>query len=249
MIIIHSKSEIERMRKAGKAAAELLNYLEPMVKPGVSTGEIDRAAEEWTQERGYRSGPLGYNGFPKSICTSINEVICHGIPDDKRILQDGDIVNVDVSPVVDGFFGDTSRTFAVGNISFKQDKLLRVTREAMMRGIQQVKPGNRLGDIGHAIQTHAEKNGFSVVREFVGHGIGRFFHGPPIVHHFGEPNTGLRLRPGMIFTIEPMINMGAADMKLLEDDWTAITVDGSDSAQFEHTVLVTPTGHEILTLV
>lgn len=247
-IVLLSKREIEKMRRAGRVAASLLHYLEPYVKPGVTTAELDEIAENWTQERGYRSAPLGYHGFPKSICTSVNNVICHGIPNKKQVLKDGDIINIDVTPIVDGYHGDTSKTFFVGEPSPLAKKLVEVTEKCLTLAIDEVKPGNRIGDIGAAIQEYAESQGFSVVRDFVGHGVSNVFHTAPQVPHFGTRGKGKRLRPGMVFTIEPMINEGAYEALVLEDEWTAVTVDGGLSAQFEHTVAVTPDGVEILTL-
>ncbi|WP_413161066.1 type I methionyl aminopeptidase [Capilliphycus salinus ALCB114379] len=247
-IVLLSSREIEKMRQAGRLAAQLLNHLEPMVKPGVSTLEINDEAERWTQAHGARSAPLGYHGFPKSICTSINHVICHGIPDAKQILQDGDIINIDVTPIVDGYHGDTSKTFFVGTPSPVAKKLVEVTYESMMRGIQAVKPGAKVGDIGAAIQEYAESHGFSVVRDFVGHGVNTTFHTAPQIPHYGTRGKGKKLRQGMVFTIEPMINEGTWEAKVLEDGWTAITIDGKLSAQFEHTVAVTDSGVDILTL-
>lgn len=249
MIVLHTSKEIARAKKAGRLAAQLLNYLEPLVKPGVSTGELNDAAEEWTVAHGAYSAPLGYKGtFPKSICTSVNEVVCHGIPSSDQILRDGDIINIDVTPVLGGYHGDTSRTFAVGNVSPLAQKLIDTTRECLELGINEVKPGARLGDIGAAIQEHAEAQGFSVVRDFVGHGTGRVFHTSPAVYHFGIRGTGLLLEPGMIFTIEPMINEGTHDVIILDDEWTAITADGKLTAQFEHTLAVTNSGVEVLTI-
>ncbi|NEP00299.1 MAG: type I methionyl aminopeptidase [Symploca sp. SIO2E9] len=247
-IVLLSSREIGKMRQAGRLAAELLDYLEPMVKPGVSTLEINDEAERWTQEHGAKSAPLGYHGFPKSICTSINEVVCHGIPNAKQILKDGDIINIDVTPIVDGYHGDTSKTFFVGTPSPKAKQLVDVTRECMMRGIAEVKPGARIGDIGAAIQEYAEAQGFSVVRDFVGHGVSKIFHTAPQIPHYGNRGRGKRIRPGMVFTIEPMINEGTWEVKVLADKWTAITKDRKLSAQFEHTVAVTEDGVEILTL-
>ncbi|NER30468.1 MAG: type I methionyl aminopeptidase [Symploca sp. SIO1C4] len=247
-IVLLSSREIGKMRQAGRLAAELLDHLESMVKPGVSTLEINDEAERWTQEHGAKSAPLGYHGFPKSICTSINEVVCHGIPNAKQILKDGDIINIDVTPIVDGYHGDTSKTFFVGTPSPKAEKLVDVTRECMMRGIAEVKPGARIGDIGAAIQEYAEENGFSVVRDFVGHGVSKIFHTAPQIPHYGKRGRGKRIRPGMVFTIEPMINEGTWEVKVLADKWTAITKDRKLSAQFEHTVAVTEDGVEILTL-
>lgn len=236
------------MRHAGQVAAQLLAYLEPMVKPGVSTLELNDAAEEWTQARGAKSAPLGYHGFPKSICTSINEVVCHGIPKASEVLQDGDIINIDVTPIVNGFHGDTSRTYFVGTPSPLAKKLVEVTEESMMRGIAAVKPGGKVGDIGAAIQEYAEAEGFSVVRDFVGHGVGRTFHTAPQIPHYGIHGKGKKLRPGMVFTIEPMINVGTYEVEVMADKWTALTKDRKLSAQFEHTVAVTREGVDILTL-
>ena len=247
-ITLLSKREIEKMRQAGRLAAELLDHLAPMIQPGVSTLEINDEAERWTQAHGAKSAPLGYHGFPKSICTSINEVICHGIPNADRILKDGDIINIDVTPILDGYHGDTSRTFFVGTPSPLAKKLVEVTEECLRRGIAAVKPGARIGDIGAEIQEYAEAHGFSVVRDFVGHGISRIFHTAPQIPHYGKRGKGKRLRSGMVFTIEPMINEGTWEAVVLEDGWTAITKDSKLSAQFEHTIAVTQDGVEILTL-
>ncbi|AOY79531.1 type I methionyl aminopeptidase [Moorena producens JHB] len=247
-IVLLSSREIAKMRLAGRLATALLDHLEPMVKPGVSTLEINDEAERWTKEHGAISAPLGYQGFPKSICTSINEVVCHGIPNGKQILKDGDIINIDVTPKVDGYHGDTSRTFFVGTPSPLAKKLVEVTEECMMRGIAEVKPGARVGDIGAAIQEYAESNGFSVVRDFVGHGISKIFHTAPQIPHYGTRGKGKRLRAGMVFTIEPMINEGTHEVEILADKWTAVTRDRKLSAQFEHTIVVTADGVEILTL-
>lgn len=242
------------MRKACRLAAELLNHLEPLVKPGVSTLELNDEAERWTQAHGAISAPLGYPGgspdieaFPKSICTSVNEVVCHGIPNAEQILQDGDIINIDVTPILDGYHGDTSRTFFVGEPSPVARKLVEVTEKCLYLGIEAVKPGNRIGDIGAAIQTYAEAQGFSVVRDFVGHGVHRIFHTEPQIPHYGTAGKGKKFKPGMVFTIEPMINIGSHEVELLEDGWTARTQDGQLTAQFEHTLAVTKTGVEILT--
>lgn len=247
-IVLLSTREIDKMRQAGRFAAELLAYLEPMVKPGVSTLELDEAAEAWTQKHGATSGPLGYHGFPKSICTSVNEVVCHGIPNAKQILKEGDIINIDVTPIVDGYYGDTSKTYFVGEPSPIARKLVEVTEESMWRGIRAVQPGAKLGDIGAAIQEYAEAQGFSVVRDFVGHGVSRIFHTAPQVPHYGVRGKGKKLRPGMVFTIEPMINEGTWEVEVLADKWTAVTKDRKLSAQFEHTVAVTENGVEVLTL-
>ena len=247
-IVLLSSREIDKMREACHMAAELLAYLEPMVKPGVSTLALNDAAEAWTQARGAKSAPLGYHGFPKSICTSINEVVCHGIPNAKQILREGDIINIDVTPLVDGYHGDTSKTFFVGEPSPIARKLVEVTEESMWRGIRAVKPGAKVGDIGAAIQEYAEAQGFSVVRDFVGHGVGRIFHTAPQIPHYGTSGKGKKLRPGMVFTIEPMINEGTWEVEVLADKWTAVTKDRKLSAQFEHTVAVTEDGVEVLTL-
>jgi methionyl aminopeptidase len=246
-ITLLSKREIEQMRKAGALAAKLLEYLEPFVQPGVSTQKLNDLAEEWTQKHGAVSAPLGYHGFPKSICTSINHVVCHGIPNEKQILKDGDIINIDVTPILDGYYGDTSKTYCVGEVTPVAKKLVEVTEKCLYLAIAEVKPGNRIGDIGAAIQEYAEAEGFSVVRDFVGHGIGKIFHTAPQVPHYGTRGKGKKLRPGMVFTIEPMINEGGWETKILEDGWTAITIDGKLSAQFEHTLAVTEAGVEILT--
>ncbi|HEY9889452.1 MAG TPA: type I methionyl aminopeptidase [Candidatus Obscuribacterales bacterium] len=252
VITLLSRREIDKMRQAGRLAAELLAYLEPMVKPGVSTLALNDAAEAWTQKHGAKSAPLGYPGtvdpFPKSICTSVNEVVCHGIPRADQILRDGDIINIDVTPIVDGYHGDTSRTFLVGTPSPLAEKLVAVTEESMWRGIRAVKPGARVGDIGAAIQAYAEGEGFSVVRDFVGHGVHRIFHTAPQIPHYGTAGKGKKLRKGMVFTIEPMINVGTYEVEVLADGWTAVTADRKLSAQFEHTVAVTEEGVEILTL-
>lgn len=247
-IVLLSSREIEKMRKAGRLAAKLLQHLEKMIKPGISTLEINEEAERWTQAHGAKSAPLGYKGYPKSICTSVNEVVCHGIPSAKQILKEGDIINIDVTPIVDGYHGDTSKTFFVGTPSPIAKKLVEVTEECLRRGIAEVKPGARIGDIGAAIQEYAESQGFSVVRNFVGHGIHRVFHTAPEIPHYGTRGTGRKLRPGMVFTIEPMINEGTWEVEMLDDGWTAVTRDRKLSAQFEHTVAVTESGVEILTL-
>jgi methionyl aminopeptidase len=247
IVKLHDADAFEGMRRAGRLAAETLDFITPYVKPGVTTGELDRRCHEHIVARNAIPAPLGYRGFPKSICTSVNHVVCHGIPGDKR-LADGDILNIDVTVILDGWHGDTSRMFFVGDVGVKARKLVDVTYEAMMRGIEVVKPGATLGDIGHAIQSFAESHRFSVVRDFCGHGLGRIFHEAPSVLHYGEPGTGLALREGMFFTVEPMINAGRWEVKVLSDGWTAVTKDRSLSAQFEHSVGVTATGHEIFTL-
>lgn len=245
---IKSNKEIEKMRAAGRLAAQLLEHIEPFVKPGVNTEELDRLCDEWTKARGAISAPMNYKGFPKHICTSVNQVICHGIPNKKQVLKEGDIINIDVTPILDGYHGDTSKTFCVGKVSEVARNLVETTYESMMLGIAEVKSGNKVGDIGAAIQEHAEGRGFSVVRDFVGHGVGKIFHTEPSIPHYGVRGRGLRLKTGMVFTIEPMINVGTWEATTLSDGWTAVTKDGSLSAQFEHTVAVTDDGFDILTL-
>ncbi len=247
VITLLSAREIEKMRRAGHLAAKLLHHLSAMVQPGITTLELNDEAERWTRAHGARSAPLGYKGFPKSICTSINEVVCHGIPSKKQLLKDGDIINIDVTLIVDGYHGDTSKTFFVGEPSPLARKLVEVTEECRRRGIEAIKPGAKLGDIGAAIQEYAESEGFSVVRDFVGHGISNVFHTAPQVPHYGERGKGRKLRPGMVFTIEPMINEGTWEVELQADGWTALTKDRKLSAQCEHTIAVTPDGYEILT--
>ena len=248
-----ASEQVEGMRAAGRLAAEILDAVAEVVRPGVSTLEIDRRVDELTRARGAISAPFGYRGhgappFPGHCCTSVNDVVCHGIPSASHVLREGDIVNVDVTPVLDGWHGDSSRTFLVGEPSPKARRLVADTRRALWLGIGAVRPGARTGDIGHAIQRFAEAQGYQVVREFTGHGIGRIFHTAPSILHYGKPGTGEPLLPGMTFTIEPMVNLGHWKTQILEDGWTAVTVDGSLSAQFEHTVLVTEDGVEVLTL-
>ena len=239
---------IEKMRIVGALAARQLEMIEAHIKPGISTGELDRICHEFTvNEQHAIPAPLNYRGFPKSICTSVNHVVCHGIPSDDKILKNGDIINVDVTLIKDGFHGDTSKTFFVGEPSVLAERLTRVCQESMYKGIKQVRPGCYLGDIGHVIQRHAEKNRFGIVREYCGHGIGEVFHDEPQVLHYGKPGTGVELKAGMTFTIEPMLNAGKAAVKLLPDEWTVVTKDHKLTAQWEHTVLVTETGYEILT--
>jgi methionyl aminopeptidase len=241
-------AEAEHMRAAGRLAAEILDRVAEMVRPGVSTADIDRLVAEVTRAGGAVSAPLGYKGFPAHCCTSVNDVVCHGIPDEARVLAEGDIVNVDVTPIVEGFHGDSSRTFLVGRVADVARRLVADTYTSMWLGIRAIRPGGRVGDIGHAIQRFAEARGYSVVREFTGHGIGRIFHGPPTILHYGTPGSGEVLLPGMAFTVEPMINLGHWKTQILDDGWTAVTLDGTLSAQFEHTVLVTEEGVEVLTL-
>jgi methionyl aminopeptidase len=245
-IKIHGEESFEGMRRAGLLASQTLDFIAPYVKPGVTTGELDKLCHDFIVERGGVPAPLGYRGFPKSVCTSVNHVVCHGIPGD-RVLHDGDIMNIDVTPTVDGWHGDTSRMFFVGDVSIKARRLCDITFEAMWRGINAVRPGATLGDIGHAIQSFVEGERCSVVRDFCGHGLGKVFHDAPNVLHYGEPHSGVVLKPGMMFTIEPMVNLGRYDVKILSDGWTAVTRDRSLSAQFEHSLCVTDTGFEIFT--
>lgn len=270
---VKTEAEIAQMRESGKIAAETLDMIAKHIEPGITTIELNRLCHEFILSKGCYPSPFNYKGFPKSVCTSVNEVICHGIPSSKQKLRNGDIINIDVTvykgdftvediqkhlrekKVTDyfpnfykGFHGDTNRTYTVGKVSPDVKRLVDVTYECMMKGIEAVKPGAKLGDIGHAIQTHAESNKFSVVRDFTGHGIGRKFHEDPTVLHYGKQGTGMTLKKGMTFTIEPMINMGDYHMKILKDGWTAVTLDNSLSAQFEHTLVVTDNGFEILTL-
>lgn len=246
--------EIEKMRVAGKLAASVLDMITPHVQAGISTDQLDQMCHDFiVDDIGCIPAPLNYrNGsappFPKSICTSVNHVVCHGIPSDRKVLKRGDTLNIDVTVIKDGFHGDTSKMFAVGQPSVLAKRLIAVTQECLYLGIKQVKPGARLGDIGHAIQTHAERSRFSVVREFCGHGINDKFHDDPMVLHYGSPGQGVLLQPGMTFTIEPMINAGKRHIRVLADGWTAVTRDHRLSAQWEHTILVTNTGYEVLTL-
>jgi len=246
-IKIHDEAGFEGMRKAGRLAAECLDFITPHVIPGMSTDELNTLCHDWTLERKAVPAPLNYRGFPKSICTSINHVVCHGIPSSK-IIVDGDIINIDVTVILDGWYGDTSRMFYVGKRSLKAQKLVETTFECLWRGIEMVRPGATLGDIGHAIQSFAESKRYSVVRDFCGHGLGRIFHDAPNIMHFGRPGEGEVLREGMFFTIEPMINLGRLDVKILSDGWTAVTKDRSLSAQFEHSLAVTKDGYEVFTL-
>ena len=247
-IHIKTPEEIEKMRVAGKLAADVLHMIAPHVQIGITTNELNDICHDYiVNEQQAIPAPLNYRGFPKSICTSINHQVCHGIPSDKK-LKKGDIINIDITVIKDGYHGDTSQMFYIGEPSIKARRVSEIARDCMIKGIELVKPGNKLGDIGHAIQVYAEANGCSVVREYCGHGIGREFHEDPQVLHYGKPNTGITLEPGMTFTIEPMINIGKRDVKLLSDDWTVVTKDHSLSAQWEHTILVTDTGFEVLTL-
>jgi len=246
-VTIKDAQEIEKMRVAGKLAADVLEFIEPYIKPGVTTNELDKLCHDYTVDvQNAIPAPLNYHGFPKSICTSVNHVICHGIPNEKH-LKKGDMINVDITVIKDLYHGDTSKMFFVGEPSIIAKRLAKVAYECMCIGIDLVKPGLHLGDIGHAIQNHAEANNYSVVREYCGHGIGLKFHEDPQVLHYGKAGTGIKLEPGMIFTIEPMINVGKRNVKLLKDGWTVVTKDHSLSAQWEHTILVTDSGHEVLT--
>ena len=247
-ISIKTPEEIEQMRVAGRLAAELLAMIEPHVREGVTTEELDRLCHEYTVNvQQAIPAPLNYRGFPKSICTSVNHVVCHGIPGPKK-LKRGDIVNVDVTVIKDGWHGDTSRMFEIGEVPVIAKRVCRISKECMLIGIEMVRPGVHLGDIGHAIQRHAEANGCSIVQEYCGHGIGRVFHEDPQVLHYGKPGTGPELVPGMTFTIEPMVNAGKRHVKLLPDGWTVVTKDHSLSAQWEHTVAVTEHGVDVLTV-
>ena len=247
-VSIKSPAEIEKMRIAGRLAAEVLEMIAPHVEPGISTGELDRICHDYmVRVQDAIPAPLDYRGFPKSICTSVNQVICHGIPSDSRVLRSGDILNIDITVIKDGYHGDTSMMFGVGKIPEHAARLMRVSRECLYQAIALVRPGCRLGDIGHVIQRHAESNHYSVVREYCGHGIGRIFHEDPQVLHYGQPGTGLALEPGMTFTIEPMVNAGRHHTRLKSDGWTVETRDGRLSAQWEHTLAVTADGVEVLT--
>ncbi len=252
-VTIKTPEEIAKMRVAGRLAAEVLDFIAPHVRAGVTTGELDRLCHDYilnvqlATPAPLNYAPPGYQPFPKSICTSVNHVVCHGVPGEKK-LRAGDIVNLDITVIKDGYHGDTSRMFYLGQPSIQARRLCDITYECLWLGIDAVQPGGRLGDIGYAIQTHAEEHGYSVVREFCGHGIGRKFHEEPQVLHYGRPGTGLRLEPGMTFTIEPMINAGKPEIRQLADGWTVVTKDHSLSAQWEHTVLVTDSGYEVLTL-
>ncbi|MDA3838378.1 MAG: type I methionyl aminopeptidase [Candidatus Delongbacteria bacterium] len=250
MIRIKSPSEIKKMRAAGKLAAEVLQYIQEYVVVGQNTGEIDRLCHEFILKNGAIPAPLNYHGFPKSICTSVNNIVCHGIPDPEQILKDGDIINVDVTVIVDGYHGDTSKTYMVGNVKDSTKLLVERTENAMMRGIQAIKPNSFLYEVGKSIEKYVSKFGYSIVRDYGGHGIGKEFHEDPHVYHFYTPANRIRLRPGMIFTVEPMIIEGDYEVITSQTDgWTVTTKDNSLTAQFEHTVLVTPKGYEILTKI
>lgn len=245
-IRLKEEKDIEGIRKAGRLAVDTLNLVEKHIEPGITTNYIDSLVDEFTREHGAISAPLNYNGFPKSVCTSINDVICHGIPDE-TVLKDGDIIDVDVTPILDGYYADTNKTFFVGTPGDDAKKIVSVARECLNRGILMVRPGAKIGDIGYAIQKYAESKGCSVVKEYVGHGVGFDFHEPPQVPHFGLKGHGIPLVPGLVFTIEPMINLGKANLHVLSDNWTVVTNDGSLSAQFEQTLVVTDDGFELLT--
>lgn len=247
-VSIKTPEEIQKMRVAGRKAAEVLEMIEPYVKPGVTTAELDRICHDYiVGVQKAIPAPLNYKGFPKSICTSVNQVVCHGIPSEKKILKEGDLVNIDVTVIYDGYHGDTSKMFYVGKVAPHAHRLTKITQECLYKAIELVKPGTQLGDIGHVIQTYAEKNHYSVVRDYCGHGIGKVFHEEPQVLHYGKRNTGMALQEGMTFTIEPMINAGKAQTKLKGDQWTVETRDGRLSAQWEHTLAVTSDGVEVLT--
>ena len=245
-IRLKEKADIEGIRTAGRIAIATLDLVESEIRPGMTTDEVNTLVHEFTIKNGATPAPLNYRGFPKSVCVSINEVICHGIPGE-RVLKDGDLVNVDVTPILNGYYADTSKTFLLGTADRDAQKIVRVARESLKKGMSMVKPGNTIGDIGWAIQKYAEGEGCSVVREFVGHGVGFDFHEPPQVPHHGRKGEGIPMVPGMVFTIEPMINLGERDLRILDDNWTAVTRDGSLSAQFEQTILVTEDGFESLT--
>lgn len=245
-IRLKTKSDIEAIKIAGKLAVDTLEMAEQYIKPGVKTDDINTVIHEYTVRNGAVPAPLNYKGFPKSVCTSVNDVICHGIPGE-RVLNDGDIINIDVTPILNGYYADANRTFIVGNASPEALKIVNVARESLKAGMSMIEPGNTIGDIGWAIQQYAEKQGCSVVREFVGHGVGLDFHEPPQIPHYGRRGQGVKLIPGMVFTIEPMINLGEKELHILEDNWTAVTDDGSLSAQFEQTFHVTDEGFESLT--
>jgi len=247
-VTIKSSEEQEKMRIAGRLAAEVLDMIGDFVQPGISTNELDQICHKYiTETQNAIPAPLNYRGFPKSICTSLNHVVCHGIPGE-RILKSGDILNIDVTVIKEGFHGDTSRMFFVGKSNIQAERLVQITLESMLIGIEELAPGKYLGDVGYAIQTHVEKNRFSVVREYCGHGIGRIFHEEPQVLHYGKPKSGMKLETGMTLTVEPMVNAGKRHVRLLPDGWTVVTKDHSLSAQWEHTILITNNGYEILTL-
>ena len=247
-VTIKSSEEQEKMRTAGRLAADVLDMIGDFVQPGISTNELDQICHKYiTETQNAIPAPLNYRGFPKSICTSLNHVVCHGIPGE-RVLKSGDILNIDITVIKEGFHGDTSRMFFVGKSNIQAERLVQITLESMLIGIEELAPGKYLGDVGYAIQTHVEKNRFSVVREYCGHGIGRIFHEEPQVLHYGKPKSGMKLETGMTLTVEPMVNAGKRHVRLLPDGWTVVTKDHSLSAQWEHTILITNNGYEILTL-
>lgn len=248
MIVLKSKAEVEKMRLANQVVVEVMKTLGTLIQSGVTTQDLDRVAEELIRKRGGAPAFKGYRGFPATLCTSINDEVVHGIPSGKRILNEGDVVSVDCGVVLDGFYGDHAITFAVGNIAPRTQRLLEITQEALMKGIEKMVVGNRLGDVGAAVQAHVEAEGFGVVRDYVGHGIGRNLHEEPQVPNYGEAGSGLRLKAGMVLAIEPMINEGTGAVKLLSDDWTVVTADGKASAHFEHSVAITENGPDILSL-
>lgn len=248
MIVLKSKAEIEKMRRSNQVVADVMKALAERVRPGVTTKELDRVAEELIRKSGGTPAFLGYRGFPGTLCTSINEEVVHGIPSTKRVLKEGDVISIDCGVVLDGFYGDHAITFAVGKIAHRTQRLLVITEEALMKGIAQMVVGNRLGDVGAAVQAHVEAESFGVVRDYVGHGVGRNLHEEPQVPNYGQAGTGLRLKAGMVLAIEPMVNEGTADVKLLSDDWTVVTADGKPSAHFEHSVAITENGPDILSL-
>jgi methionyl aminopeptidase len=247
-LTIYPLSDFEHLRRAGRLAAETLDYITPFVVPGVSTGALDDLLEKFMRDNGGIPANIGYHGFPKASCISPNHIICHGIPSEKKILQTGDIINIDITVILDGWYGDTSRMYYVGKPSVKAKRLVETTYDTMMAGIQAARPGATLGDLGYAMETVAMNKGYSVVEDYCGHGIGQVYHGQPNVLNYGIPGQGLKLTPGLVFTVEPMVNVGAPDTLTLSDGWTVITKDRSLSAQFEHTIGITPDGYEIFTL-
>ncbi|MAJ24193.1 MAG: type I methionyl aminopeptidase [Rickettsiales bacterium] len=246
-VTIHTEQDFENMRSAGKLASKVLDFITPHVKPNITTEKLDKLCHDYIISKEAIPAPLNYKGFPKSICTSVNHVVCHGIPSEKT-LKDGDVLNIDITVILNGWHGDTSRMFFIGKKSIKSQRLIETTFNSMWEGIKKVKPGNTLGDIGNAIQKYAESRGYSIVRDFCGHGIGKIFHSAPNVLHYGNVGEGMKLEKGMFFTIEPMINIGKKDIKILDDGWTAVTRDKKLSAQYEHTIGVTENGFEVFTL-
>lgn len=248
-IELKTEKEIEKMRVAGRVVGEILEKLSEIIKPGITTKEIDVFSEKYIRSLKMIPAFLGYGGFPATACVSINDEVVHGIPNASRVLKEGDIVSVDMGVIYEGYYGDAAKTYAVGSISDTAEKLLKITELSLQKGIEQILPGNRLGDVSYAVQKAAEGAGFSVVRDFVGHGIGRAMHEEPPIPNFGKANTGVKLMPGMVLAVEPMVNMGGYEVNILDDDWTVVTRDGSLSAHFEHTIAITEDGHEILTKV